>query len=373
MKRGNLILLLAIATFSVLLAWYVGRRPQETIPENGQPLLPEFLQTFSHTHRITLRSHEGTVNLLTQEDGRSWQVQERFGYPADLEKLRALRDGWAGLTVIEPKTTKPELFPELDLADLSDPASKAMQMQLHDTGQTPLLDWLVGKHHFVPGGGEAQEYYVRPSGKHFTYLVRGTIPLETKPEQWLAPRVTEFAADRIQEARLLDADLTIRPRDAVSVDVDGLAPGEEVVSQYTLSNLVETLRSMQLNDVLPVSQVETLQNPAPVLRRFQLLTRDGLQVDYRLIEHGGKKYILLKASMASSANLPSTGGSLVTDKNKQAGGVQGEKGRVSVTERIKTLNAQWAPWAFELKSYDATKLLRERKDMVRKAQQQLRR
>jgi hypothetical protein len=363
-KRGNLFVLMAIAAVSVLLAWYVARTPQETVPEGGRPLVPAFLSIFSDARRVVLRSHEGTVTLLAREDGHSWQVQERFGYPADLEKLRALRDGWAGLVVVEPKTTKPEHFAALDLADLADPGSKALQLQLMDDKSAVLLDWLVGKHRFIPGGGETQEYYVRRTHEHASYLVRGNMPLETRPEQWLVPQVVSLPAERIEAAHLLDSGLTIKPRDAISVDVEGLAPGEELVSQYTLANLLETLRSLQLNDVLSAREMVS-QVP---LRHFELDTRDGIHIDYKIMEYKAKKYVLLKASAApreesGSGPSPAAAGS----------GKQGEAHGMSVVEQIKHLNAQWEPWAFELKSYDATKLLRERKDMVRKAQQQTRR
>lgn len=364
MKRGNLFVLMAIAAISVLLAWYVARTPQETVPEGERPLVPGFLGIFSDARRVVLRSHEGAVTLLASEDGRSWQVHERFGYPADLEKLRALRDGWAGLVVVEPKTTKPEHFAALDLADLSDPASKALQLQLMDGKGTVLLDWLVGKHRFIPGGGESQEYYVRRTQEHASYLVRGNMPLETKPEQWLVPQVVDLPAERIEAVHLLDAGLTIKPRDAISVDVGGLAPGEELVSQYTLANLLETLRSLQLNDVAPAREVA---RQAP-LRHFRLDTTDGMHIDYQLLEYKTKKYVLLKASAVFQEGAGSGSSPGAMGDNRQ-----GEAHGVPVAEQIKRLNAQWEPWAFELKSYDATKLLRERKDMVRKAQQQTRR
>lgn len=368
MRRGTLSILAAIAVISVLLAWYVGRTPQETIPQSGQPLLPDFLETFAKARRIVLRSHEGKVTLVAKEAGRSWQVEERFGYAADLGKLRALRDGWAALEVVEPKTARPEHFADLDLTDLADPQSKALQVQFLDEQGAILLDWLVGKHRYIPGGGEQQDYYVRSTKEHATWLARGTIPLESKPEQWLDPQVVDIAADRIQAVHLIDAGLTVKPRDAVSVEVEGLAAGEEVISQYALSNLVETLRTLQLNDVLPAGEIPAEQTPAA---RFRLDTKDGLRIDYRLVAHGEKKYALLKAEVIEQDDSPAKSPS--SPAAKAEGGEKQEQQGLSVEEEAKALNTRWEPWAFELKSYDATKLLRERKDMVRKAQQQPRR
>ncbi len=368
MRRGNLYILAAIAVISVLLAWYVGRTPQETIQQSGQPVLPDFLKTFSKARRIVLRSHEGIVTLVAREEGHSWQVQERFGYAADLGKLRALRDGWAALEVIEPKTSRPEHFNDLDLTDLADPQSKALQVQLMDEQGATLMDWLVGKHRFIPGGGEQQDYYVRRTQEHATWLVRGALPLETKPEQWLDPQVVDIAADRVLAVHLMNAGLTVKPRDAVSVEVAGLAAGEEVISQYTFSNLVETLRTIQLNDVLPAKEIPS--DPIP-LARFQLDTKDGLRIDYRLVSHGEKKYMVLRAEVIEQQVPPATPPATAPDK--AGSGQQHEVQGLSVGEQAKALNTRWEPWAFELRSYDATKLLRERKDMVRKAQQQPRR
>src|SRR5579863_1090600 len=48
-----------------------------------------------------------------------WAVVEKGNYPAAPDKMRRLLLGLAELTLVEPKTTRPELFARLDLDDPS--------------------------------------------------------------------------------------------------------------------------------------------------------------------------------------------------------------------------------------------------------------
>ena len=75
--------------------------------------------------------------------GGHWVVVEKGNYPADEARMRRLLLGLADLTLVEPKTERPELFARLDLDDPSNGKSTLVALQ-DRTGKT-VAELIVGK------------------------------------------------------------------------------------------------------------------------------------------------------------------------------------------------------------------------------------
>ena len=50
-------------------------------------------------------------------DGDSWLVAEKGNYPANAAKISQIVRAMADLTLVEPKTQKPDLYPRLEVED----------------------------------------------------------------------------------------------------------------------------------------------------------------------------------------------------------------------------------------------------------------
>src|SRR5712671_7413939 len=141
-NRGFLLLLVAtsIVVAAAIFALAAGDRMASPVPP-GERALPGLAAKLGELAWVRL-SH-GTTKIDFAAIGSRWAVVEKGNYPAAQGKLRQLLLGLADLTLIEPKTERPELFARLDL---DDPANgKATDLKLNDRiGQT-VAELIVGK------------------------------------------------------------------------------------------------------------------------------------------------------------------------------------------------------------------------------------
>jgi hypothetical protein len=109
-----------------------GDRAASPVPP-GERALPGLAAKLGELAWVRL-SH-GTTKIDFAAIGGRWAVVEKGNYPAAPGKLRQLLLGLADLTLVEPKTERPELFARLDL---NDPANgKSTEIRLNDRpGQT---------------------------------------------------------------------------------------------------------------------------------------------------------------------------------------------------------------------------------------------
>src|SRR3954452_5771616 len=143
MPNRNFLLLLG-ATVIVVIAAVVtlaaADRAASSVPA-GERALPGLAAKLGELAWVRL-SH-GATKIDFAQIGARWAVVEKGNYPAAPGKLRQLLLGLADLTLVEPKTERPELFARLDL---DDPANgKATDLKLNDRiGQT-VAELIVGK------------------------------------------------------------------------------------------------------------------------------------------------------------------------------------------------------------------------------------
>ena len=60
--------------------------------------------------------HDGSTLTLIR-DGDSWLVAEKGNYPANAAKISQIVRAMADLTLVEPKTRRPDLYPRLEVED----------------------------------------------------------------------------------------------------------------------------------------------------------------------------------------------------------------------------------------------------------------
>jgi hypothetical protein len=141
-NRGFLTLLCAtlIVVGAAVIVLVSGDRAASTAPP-GERALPGLAAKLGELAWVRL-SHGATKIDFAAIGGR-WAVVEKGNYPAAPGKLRQMLLGLADLTLIEPKTERPELFVRLDLDDPTN--GKSTEIRLNDrTGQT-IAELIVGR------------------------------------------------------------------------------------------------------------------------------------------------------------------------------------------------------------------------------------
>ena len=132
MKTTGLIALLATSAVAVVVAIVVssggqGARPD---PQTDALVLPELRQKLDGVVRIALLRAGAKTTLVRWGD--RWVVAEKGNYPADGGKVRQALAGLAELRYVEPKTSKAELYPRLEVEDVSQKDAKSTLVTVSD-------------------------------------------------------------------------------------------------------------------------------------------------------------------------------------------------------------------------------------------------
>jgi hypothetical protein len=184
-----LILLVVLGGVALLLysrnarAW----RKAETATEGS--VLKFELNDVAH---VTIKGDGAEVNLAKGSD--SWKVKERFGYPADFDKVAALiRKLWELHPAQEVKIG-PSQLGRVQLTDPGKGNNNGILVDLKSSDEKQLTSLALGKKHlreseqsFAPAGGiPAGRYVMAEDGSNRVFLVSQTFDeIQPKPEQWL--------------------------------------------------------------------------------------------------------------------------------------------------------------------------------------------
>ena len=152
-----LLLLLAL----VLVGWWLNQnrvKDEYAASESGL-LFPDLEpQLFSLTG-VRFQNKAGSWSLAQADN--AWGIVERNHYPANVTQLRSLVQGLAKLSIVEPKTTKPERYADLHLQDIDAPESQSFSINLLGPEDLSLASLLLGKR---AADGIGDRHYVRKAG-----------------------------------------------------------------------------------------------------------------------------------------------------------------------------------------------------------------
>lgn len=229
-----------------------------------------------------------------------WAVVEKGNYPAAPGRMRRLLLGLADLTLVEPKTARPELFARLDL---DDPANgKSTLVALQDRTGKSVAALIIGKtrHDRLGGGDEA--VYVRKPGEDRAWLARGSLDLPGEIAGWLDRRLFDIAPSRIASVILTGSDgarLVLR-RDAPAgkFAVADAPPDAKFKDDAALAAPAGALAGLDLDDVKPGAELPV---PQSGVASAAFATFDGLSLTLRLFAHDKADWVRIEASGKGAA------------------------------------------------------------------------
>ncbi|HJU16358.1 MAG TPA: DUF4340 domain-containing protein, partial [Stellaceae bacterium] len=266
--------------------------------------------------------HKG-VRLDFVREGERWLVAEKGDYPAAGDKVRRIALALADMTLIEPKTQEPKLYPRLDVEDPG--RGQSALVTVKDRSGATLAALIVGKRRYDRLGQGIDGVYVRRPGHRQSWLAAGSLDLDGDAANWLQRAVLDIPAERIAKVTLTQPDgktLVIdRAKPNGKFAVEGAPAGTKFANDTTISEPAIALASLTLDDVAPAAQ-----NPIPetgvVRARYQ--TFDGLEIDLRLVERGKTPWVAITA----------------TGSGKEA-------------TAAKTIAHRTAPWIYAIPNYKA--------------------
>ncbi|MBA3613918.1 MAG: hypothetical protein H0W49_13620, partial [Nitrospirales bacterium] len=99
MKAKTLGILAAITIVGIVVAVFVNQEPVSQLPNSGERLFPRLLSVVNDVSEVVVETKDQTVTLMREE--KTWQVKEKSGYRADVEKIKQTLIGLAELRILE--------------------------------------------------------------------------------------------------------------------------------------------------------------------------------------------------------------------------------------------------------------------------------
>jgi hypothetical protein len=294
MQNRSFLLLLGATVIVVAAAIFVlaaGDRTASPVPP-GERVLPGLAAKLGELAWVRL-SH-GTTKIDFAAIGGRWAVVEKGNYPAAPGKLRQLLLGLADLTLVEPKTERPELFARLDL---DDPANgKSTEIRLNDrTGQT-IAELIIGRRRTDRLGIGSDAVYVRQPGANRAWLARGSLDVSGEVVDWLDRRILDIPAAGIASVKLTGDDTTLvlsRSEPGDRFAVSGAPADAKFKGPAVLAEPAGALAALDLADVKPAAEQPV---PDSGVAAASFTTFDGLTIDLRLFARDNADWLAIAAS-----------------------------------------------------------------------------
>lgn len=286
MTQRTVTTLAAIAVGLVLLLVVVRNVDMDgTRVATGRLLLPEFAPLANDIREVSIAGAGDGVTLRREDDG--WVVVERDDYPADMGKLRPLVIALSEASIVEEKTSNPELYARLGLGDPGDGTAEDGEGEGEGTRVTVSGEAVIST---VIFGNTAQgeNRYARVADEPGSYLVDVNPVLPQSAGEWLDPQITDIAADTVRLVTIEHADgeriELARPDDAETADyvAVNLPEGRELTYPSVGNGIAGALDDLELEDVRRQSEGDAGTTAV-------FATADGLEVSVELIEEGNEE------------------------------------------------------------------------------------
>ena len=300
MQSRSLILLasatVVLVAFAIVVLASGDRGVSRAAP--GQPAFPALAAKLGEVTSVTV-SRNGTTMTFTR-DGDSWLVAEKGNYPANAAKISQIVRAMADLTLVEPKSQNPDLYPRLEVEDPSN--GKSALVAVKDKSGGDLAQAIVGKRRYDRLGAGNDGVYLRKPGEAQSWLARGTLDPSGDPASWLDRQIIDISEKKIAKVALTQPDGSMlvisRAAPDASFAVEDAPADTKFKSESTISGPATALETLDLDDVKPAGELPVVDKD---LVTASFTTFDGVTVDVRLMDRDKSNWIAISATGSGSA------------------------------------------------------------------------
>jgi hypothetical protein len=244
-------------------------------------------------------SRDGTTMTLIR-DGDNWLVAEKGNYPANAAKISQIVRAVADLTLVEPKTQNPDLYPRLEVEDPGN--GKSTLVAVKDKSGGDLAQAIVGKRRYDRLGAGNDGVYLRKPGEAQSWLARGTLDPSGDAANWLDRQIIDISEKKIAKVTLTQADgsklVISRSAPEAKFAVEDAPADAKFKGETATSGPATALETLDLDDVKPAGELPV---PDKNVVTASFTTFDGLTVDLRLMERDKADWIAISAAGSGPA------------------------------------------------------------------------
>lgn len=265
MNPKNLIIVgtAAVVLLGAALLLDRGNGTPSTISKDGAPndaplLFPGLADRMNDVTRVELADKNTTagLNLVRYDD--YWGLEEKDGYPVQMNQVRQVIRSLAEMEKRERKTSNPELFDRLDVGEVG-PESEARLVRLYGEGGDVIAAALLGRADFQAYTEPHQ--YVRLEGEDQVWLVKGRLSPPVAERSLLEANVLDVADDRPirMEVRHADGEVleaTRESTDQTEFDFAGVPESRSLTAGWRRGEPGRLLQRVTLDDVMPLAEAD---------------------------------------------------------------------------------------------------------------------
>ena len=318
MSRAKWILAGATLALVLITLWAVRDFGQRTgYVARAEKLLPDLPAQAATARRIEVRSAGHQVTLHGQD--ADWKIADKHDYPADSAKVRALLEGLAGLTLIEPRTADPERHAVLHLDAPDQDGAKGVLVRVLGEGDQELAAVVIGKPRAAAGQGPRQTYVRRPGEKQ-AWLAEGAVDVQRTPPLWLPAEAFDLPQASVRQVSVQQPGqmplLIARTTPDEAFALLAKLPEGRSPQVSTIGAVAYGLQRLPLQNVFKPDQVtgDWAQATAVVFDTF-----DGVSVTATVLSLNSVPHLRLAAAVAAEASDPARATAEVERINRQVG------------------------------------------------------
>jgi len=247
-------------------------------------LLPALEGAINDVVALRVDGAEGAFTVRREDDG-TWGMEEKRGYPVDLQKVRGILIGMSAATILEAKTSNPELYGRLGVQDPGTEEAESTRVTALNAADEEVASLIVGDRRWAKGaartpGTSEETYFVRRSGEDQAWLAEGNLQVEGDEGQWLEREILDVARERIRSVRIEHADgevvrVSKESEDETNFALADIPEGKQLSYASAPNTLGSALARLTMDDVVPSADVVF---DDPPLSRCTFETFDGLTV-----------------------------------------------------------------------------------------------
>jgi Domain of unknown function (DUF4340) len=300
MQTRSLILLASATVILVALAIVVLASSDRGVSRAAptERAFPALAAKLGDVASVTVSHDNATMTFIRHGD--SWLVVDKGNYPANTAKISQIVRAMADLTLVEPKTQRPDLYPRLEVEDPGN--GKSALVTVKDKSGGDLAAAIVGKRRYDRLGAGNDGVYLRKPGETQAWLARGTLDPSGDPASWLDRQIIDISEKKIAKVTLTQPDGTKlvigRARPDATFAVEDAPAETKFKSESTISGPAGALETLDLDDVKPAGELPV---PESDVVKASFTTFDGLIVDLRLMERDKSNWIAISAAGSGSA------------------------------------------------------------------------
>jgi len=298
--------ILAIATLVAVLgaAWAVRtQRASHRSSEAPEMLFVGLKDRVNDVAKVTIQ--KGDQSLAIERTPKGWVLPDRDEYPAAFGKVKAVIMGMADLSIVGPRTSKPELLKRIGLEDPTGKDATSTQVTLLDEQGATLASVIVGQSR----PGAKPQVFVRRGGEDQSWLVRGQVDASASLANWIDPKIIDIPRDRVALVAITHPDgeqVTVfrDGREGKDFRVADVPEGRELRYASVANPIGAGLSMLNAEDVRKADGLDVSS-----ATRVQMHTFDGLVVRADLVDADGKTWAMLSAQADDSGSGESKGDS----------------------------------------------------------------